>query len=100
VSRPGRREGSGSGSEVAILTNLRRSDDHDVIRRSILDTVRKRNAGEPEFLQAVTEVLRSITPVLDRHPEYVESRLLERIVDRSGLSCSASRGWTTRGRCR
>jgi glutamate dehydrogenase (NADP+) len=47
----------------------------------VLDTVRKRNAGEPEFLQAVTEVLRSITPVLDRHPEYVESRLLERIVE-------------------
>ncbi len=47
----------------------------------VLDTVRKRNAGEPEFMQAVTEVLRSITPVLDRHPEYVESRLLERIVE-------------------
>ena len=47
----------------------------------VFETVKKRNAGEPEFLQAVTEVLRSITPVLDRHPEYVESRILERLVE-------------------
>src|SRR5665811_1556737 len=45
------------------------------------ETIKKRNAGEPEFLQAVTEVFRSITPVLDRRPEYVESRLLERLVE-------------------
>jgi glutamate dehydrogenase (NADP+) len=47
----------------------------------VFETVKKRNAGEPEFLQAVNEVLRSITPVLDRHPEYIESRLLERLVE-------------------
>ncbi|MEK7993329.1 MAG: Glu/Leu/Phe/Val dehydrogenase dimerization domain-containing protein, partial [Planctomycetota bacterium] len=47
----------------------------------IFETVKKRNAGEPEFWQAVNEVLRSITPVLDRHPEYVESRILERLVE-------------------
>ena len=47
----------------------------------VFETVKKRNVGEPEFLQAVTEVLRSITPVLDRHPEYVESRILERLVE-------------------
>ncbi len=47
----------------------------------ILETVKKRNAGEPEFLQAVTEVFRSIVPVLSRHPEYVESRILERLIE-------------------
>jgi glutamate dehydrogenase (NADP+) len=47
----------------------------------VLETVKKRNAGEPEFFQAVTEVLRSVAPVLDRHPEYVEWRILERIVE-------------------
>jgi glutamate dehydrogenase (NADP+) len=47
----------------------------------VLETLKKRNAGEPEFLQAVTEVFRSITPVLDRHPEYAESRLLDRLVE-------------------
>jgi glutamate dehydrogenase (NADP+) len=47
----------------------------------VFETVKKRNSGEPEFLQAVTEVLRSITPALERHPEYVESHLLERLVE-------------------
>jgi glutamate dehydrogenase (NADP+) len=47
----------------------------------VFETVKKRNAGEPEFLQAVTEVFRSITPVLDRHPEYIEARVLERLVE-------------------
>ena len=47
----------------------------------VFETIKRRNAGEPEFLQAVTEVLRSITPALDRHPEYVESRILDRLVE-------------------
>ncbi|HBJ19446.1 MAG TPA: NADP-specific glutamate dehydrogenase [Clostridiales bacterium] len=40
-----------------------------------------RNAGEPEFHQAVREVLESLEPVLARHPEYVESGVLERLVE-------------------
>ena len=47
----------------------------------VFQTVIKRNANEPEFLQAVTEVFRSIEPVLERHPEYVEARILERIIE-------------------
>jgi glutamate dehydrogenase (NADP+) len=47
----------------------------------VFEGIRKRNAGEPEFLQAVNEVFRSISPVLERHPEYVESRILERLVE-------------------
>jgi glutamate dehydrogenase (NADP+) len=47
----------------------------------VLGAVEKRNSGEPEFLQAVTEVLRSIAPVLERHPEYVDACILERIVE-------------------
>jgi glutamate dehydrogenase (NADP+) len=47
----------------------------------VIDLVKKRNAGEPEFMQAVNEVFRSIIPVLDRHPEYEESRILERLVE-------------------
>jgi glutamate dehydrogenase (NADP+) len=47
----------------------------------VFEGIKKRNAGEPEFLQAVGEVFRSITPVLERHPEYVESRILERLVE-------------------
>ena len=47
----------------------------------VLEIVKKRNRGEPEFLQAVTEVFQSLTPVLDRHPEYVEARIVERLIE-------------------
>lgn len=40
-----------------------------------------RNAGEPEFHQAMREVLESIEPLLTRHPEYVDAGILERIVE-------------------
>ncbi len=40
-----------------------------------------RNAGEPEFHQALLEVLESIVPVLERHPEYIDSGVLERLVE-------------------
>ncbi len=39
------------------------------------------NPGEPEFLQAVTEVVESVKPVLDRHPEYVQAKILDRMVE-------------------
>ncbi len=48
---------------------------------SVLETVKKRNGGEPEFIQAVEEVLPSLKPVLDKHPEYIESNLLERFCE-------------------
>ena len=43
--------------------------------------VQRRNAGETEFLQAVKEVLDSLGPVIDKHPEYVDARILDRIVE-------------------
>jgi len=46
-----------------------------------LEIVRKRNANEPEFLQAVTEVFESIEPVIQRHKKYREGKILERIVE-------------------
>jgi len=46
-----------------------------------LEIVRKRNASEPEFLQAVTEVLESIEPALQRHRKYRDGKVLERIVE-------------------
>ena len=44
----------------------------------VLDKVSRRNAGEPEFLQAVREVFESLAPVLEQKPAYVEHRILER----------------------
>ena len=41
----------------------------------------ERNANEPEFLQAVREVLESIQPVVEKHPEYEKAGLIERLVE-------------------
>ena len=47
----------------------------------VLETVKARNAGEPEFIQAVTEVFETIEPVIDMRPDFVEAGILERIVE-------------------
>ncbi|MEN6350937.1 MAG: NADP-specific glutamate dehydrogenase [Syntrophomonas sp.] len=47
----------------------------------VLATVIKRNPGEPEFHQAVKEVLESLAPVFEKHPEYQKAGILERIVE-------------------
>jgi glutamate dehydrogenase (NADP+) len=49
--------------------------------QDVLEIVRKRNPNEPEFLQAVTEVLESIEPAIQRHKKYREGALLERLVE-------------------
>ncbi|MEV7970447.1 NADP-specific glutamate dehydrogenase [Sphaerisporangium sp. NPDC088356] len=48
---------------------------------SIYDNVLRRNPGEAEFHQSVQEVLESIGPVLGKHPEYAESKIIERICE-------------------
>ncbi|MGN0557957.1 MAG: NADP-specific glutamate dehydrogenase [Acutalibacteraceae bacterium] len=47
----------------------------------LLETVKKRNAGEPEFIQAVTEVLESLEPVVEKRPDLVEAGVLDRLVE-------------------
>ncbi len=47
----------------------------------VIVNVKSRNAGEPEFIQAVEEVLESLEPVLENHPEYIEANLLERFCE-------------------
>ncbi len=47
----------------------------------VYDAVVKRDPNEPEFHQAVYEILHSLVPVFDRHPEFVQAGLLERIVE-------------------
>lgn len=46
----------------------------------ILENELKSNSNQPEFTQAVTEVLRSIEPVFDENPNYERAALLERLV--------------------
>ena len=47
----------------------------------VLASVREKNADQPEFLQAVEEVLTTLTPVLDGNPRYQEYAILERLVE-------------------
>ncbi len=47
----------------------------------LMETVKKRNPGEPEFHQAVYEVLESLEPVIDKHPEYVSLGIIESLVE-------------------
>lgn len=47
----------------------------------VRQSVERRNGGEPEFLQAVTEVLESVKPVIERHKVYKESAVLERLTE-------------------
>lgn len=48
---------------------------------NVLEQVKKRNPGEAEFHQAVEEVLVSLKPVIEKHPEFVDAGLLERLVE-------------------
>ena len=47
----------------------------------LLETVKKRNPGEPEFIQAVTEVLETLQPVAERRQDLIDAGVFERIVE-------------------
>jgi len=47
----------------------------------IIDAIRRRDPSEIQFHEAVTEVLESVKPVLDRNPEFRRNAILERIVE-------------------
>src|SRR6202453_3509841 len=47
----------------------------------VMGLVKAKNPAEPEFHQAVQEVLESLRLVLERHPEYISARILERITE-------------------
>lgn len=46
-----------------------------------IDIAKEKNPGEPEFLQTIEEVLTSIEPVLEAHPEYIEAGIIERLIE-------------------
>ncbi len=47
----------------------------------VLKNLKKQNPNEPEFHQAATEILTSLAPVIEKHPEYEAAGLLERFVE-------------------
>ena len=48
---------------------------------SVIENVKTKHANEPEFVQTVEEVLTSLEPVIDQHPEYEKVDLLNRMVE-------------------
>src|SRR5437667_11279359 len=73
----------------------------------VIAGAKARNPGEPEFHQAVQEVVESLSLVLDRHPEYRAANILERITEPErvimcrvqlleyGANCHVNRGVRT-----
>ena len=55
---------------------MRYAHSHDFLAH-----VARRNPGEPEYLQAVTEVVESLWPFIGQHPKYAEQGLLDRLVE-------------------
>jgi glutamate dehydrogenase (NADP+) len=49
--------------------------------KEVMTSVKAKNPAEPEFHQAVQEVFDSLRLVLERHPEYISHKILERIVE-------------------
>jgi glutamate dehydrogenase (NADP+) len=47
----------------------------------VLEATKRKNAGQPEFIQAVTEVFETLSPVVERHKKYQEAAILERVVE-------------------
>ncbi len=47
----------------------------------VLKNLKKQNPNEPEFHQAATEILTTLAPVVEKHPEYEASGLLERFIE-------------------
>ena len=48
---------------------------------SVIENVKRKHANEPEFVQTVEEVLTSVAPMIDKHPEYEKADLLNRMVE-------------------
>ena len=65
------------GSKNTLDPQLEMSD----YVKDLLLKVAARDSHQTEFFQAVSEVMTSLSPILDRHPEYRNASLLERIVD-------------------
>ena len=56
----------------------------------VFDSVKLRDPEQVEFHQAVWEVLETLEPVFDKHPEYKEAKILERLTDKELTECELS----------
>ncbi|MDA8244101.1 MAG: NADP-specific glutamate dehydrogenase [Elusimicrobia bacterium] len=67
-------------SKTSAVAEKGKKSVHDYVN-GVLANVIAKNPGEKEFHQAVKEVLETLTPVLEKHPEYVKAKILDRIVE-------------------
>lgn len=51
------------------------------IIKDVIAKVKEKDASQPEFIQAVTEVLTTLEPTVEKHPEFVKAKIYERIVE-------------------
>src|SRR3954470_15854241 len=63
---------------AGIVTPIKTPGDYI---NEVFASVKAKNPAEPEFHQAVKEVFDSLRPVLDRHPEFISNKILERIIE-------------------
>ena len=49
--------------------------------KEVYENVKRRDPGQPEFHQAVLEVLESLTPIVDERPEFLEANIYNRVVE-------------------
>ncbi|MDD5090291.1 MAG: NADP-specific glutamate dehydrogenase [Candidatus Wallbacteria bacterium] len=49
--------------------------------KNVIEKVKKTDRDQPEFIQAVTEVMESLEPTVERHPEFVKAAIYERVVE-------------------
>ncbi len=66
---------------MKVLEKIEQTQKAQDYVNDLLESVRKRNPNETEFLQAVEEVLHSLVPVLAKNPKYMEYAVLERLVE-------------------
>ena len=64
-----------------LQSNKKNGDYMNKYLEKVLNEVTKKNFSEKEYLQAVEEVLLSIEPVIEKHPEYEKIALLERMIE-------------------
>ncbi len=68
-------------SGIGVMDVPKRSPIGKEYVASLMNSIRAKNPNEPEFHQAVQEVVESLSPVFERHPEYRAARILERMVE-------------------
>jgi glutamate dehydrogenase (NADP+) len=66
---------------LILLSAVQTSNKGEEYVKKVFKEVKERNQNEPEFHQAVKEILESLIPVFDKHPQYMEKGILERIVE-------------------